>query len=319
MRRENRGCRICRRELIDVEVWQPRLKNSSSPPRQRVVVKTNASINFQRDLSSRTSGCGVAPRIPLTATVESPPTVHPLRLLQFRTFRGRLTLIAVVLAASFLIVLQANRRHAMRQIEANLQSGSRVFATLTERRPDELTEQARLLAYDYGFKQAFSVLVSLEKNVLYNSDQPERDGTPFDLPGLIAAAEGDPTMEGRGLMLRVGQLFAVVVVPLLAPEPIAWICLGFRIDDAFAKELGILTKQEVTFLNEKAGPPPWTIVASTLGPGPSPPAACGPRARGRRRFRRGNENSRWKRTVRDADRTAPGPQRKGRGRPAAQS
>ncbi len=34
----------------DVEVWQPRLKNSSSRPRQRVVLKTDASINFQLDL-----------------------------------------------------------------------------------------------------------------------------------------------------------------------------------------------------------------------------------------------------------------------------
>ena len=214
--------------------------------------------------------------------------------MHFRTFRGRLafffvSLVAVVLAASFLIVLQANRRHAARQIEDNLHAGSRIFATLTERRLDELNEQARLLAYDYGFKQAFSssaddratmrlamqnwrdrirasfmVLVSLEKQVLYNSDQPQRDGSAFDLPGLITAAEGDRSLEARGLMLRDGNLYAVVVVPLLAPEPIAWICLGFRIDDAFAKELGGLTKQSVSFLDQKSGQPPWALLASTF-------------------------------------------------------
>ena len=186
-------------------------------------------------------------------------------------------------------MLQANRRHAARQIEDNLHAGSRIFATLTERRLDELNEQARLLAYDYGFKQAFSssaddratmrlamqnwrdrirasfmVLVSLEKQVLYNSDQPQRDGSAFDLPGLITAAEGDRSLEARGLMLRDGKLYAVVVVPLLAPEPIAWICLGFRIDDAFAKELGTLTNQSVSFLDQKSGTPPWTILASTF-------------------------------------------------------
>ena len=214
--------------------------------------------------------------------------------MHFRTFRGRLaffflSLVAVVLTASFLLVLQANRRHAARQIEDNLRAGSRIFATLTERRLDELNEQARLLAYDYGFKQAFSssaddratmrlamqnwrdrirasfmVLVSLEKQVLYNSDQPQRDGSAFDLPGLITAAEEDQSLEARGLMLRDGNLYAVVVVPLLAPEPIAWICLGFRIDDAFAKELGGLTKQSVSFLDQKNGAPPWTMLASTF-------------------------------------------------------
>ena len=213
--------------------------------------------------------------------------------LRFRTFRGRLSffflsLVALVLAASFLIVLQANRRHALRQIETNLRTGSRIFATLTERRLDELNEQARLLAYDYGFKQAFGssaddpatirlamqnwrdrikasfmVLVSLEKRTLYDSDESRRDGLPFDLPDLIAAAEGHETLEARGLMLRDGKLYAVVVVPLLAPEPIAWICLGFRIDDAFATELGGLTNQAVSFF-EDAGPPPWRILASTF-------------------------------------------------------
>ncbi len=217
-------------------------------------------------------------------------------MMHFRTFRGRLaffflSLVAVVLAASFFIVLEANRRHATRQIEENLHVGSRIFATLSERRLDELNEQARLLAYDYGFKQAFSssaddratmrlamqnwrdrirasfmVLVSLEKQVLYNSDQPQRDGSAFDLPGLISAAEEDRSLEARGFMLRDGKLYAVVVVPLLAPEPIAWICLGFRIDDAFAQALGGLTKQSVSFLAQKNGPAGWEILASTFAP-----------------------------------------------------
>jgi adenylate cyclase len=214
--------------------------------------------------------------------------------LRFRTFRGRLaffflSLIALVLAASFFLVLQANRRHALRQIEDNLHTGSRIFAALTERRLDELNEQARLLAYDYGFKQAFGssaddpatirlamliwrdrikasfmLLISLEKRTLFDSDQPRRDGLAFDLPGLISAAEKQDTLEARGLMLRDGKLFAVVVVPLLAPEPVAWICLGFRIDDAFALELGRLTTQAVSFLDQNAGAPPWRILASTF-------------------------------------------------------
>jgi len=212
----------------------------------------------------------------------------------FRTFRGRLaffflSLVAILLSASFLIVLQANRRHAQRQIEENLHGGSRIFATLTERRLDELNEQARMLAYDFGFKQAFSsaaddratmrlamqnwrhrikanfmVLVSLEKRALYDSDQPQRDGTAFDLPDLIAAAENDDSLEARGLALRDGKLFAVVVVPLLAPEPIAYICLGFRIDDAFAVQLGSLTHLDVSFLNQNDAPSAWTILASTF-------------------------------------------------------
>src|SRR5205814_4823264 len=123
-----------------------------------------------------------------------------------------------------LIVLQSNRRYALREVENNLRTGARVFATLRDRRLDELTQQARLLAYDYGFKEAFSssaddpttirlamqnwrdrikasfmVLVSLEKRTLYDSDQSQRDGSPFDLPDLIAAAEKQESLEARGL------------------------------------------------------------------------------------------------------------------------
>ncbi|CAN5624136.1 hypothetical protein BH20VER1_BH20VER1_17890 [soil metagenome] len=214
-------------------------------------------------------------------------------LLRFRTFRRRLSffflsLVALILAVTFLIVLQANRRHAAREIEANLRTGSRIFGTLTERRLDELTEQARLLAYDYGFKQAFGssaddratmrlamqnfrdrirasfmVLVSLEQQTLYDSDESKRDGAPFDLPDLIQAAEAQETLEARGLTLRDGKLYAAVVVPLLTPEPAAWICLGFLIDDASARELGTLTNLDVSFFSqpEAAG---GVLLASTL-------------------------------------------------------
>jgi plastocyanin len=34
----------------DLEVWQPRLKNASSRPRQRVIVKADSKVNFQLDL-----------------------------------------------------------------------------------------------------------------------------------------------------------------------------------------------------------------------------------------------------------------------------
>lgn len=216
----------------------------------------------------------------------------PRRWLQFRTFRGRLnfvflSLLVVLLAAIFFIVLNANRHNALRQIDAGLETGARIFAALKQQRIDQLGEQARLLAYDYGFKQAFGAsandpatmrlamqnfrdrihasffaLVSLEGQVLHDSEQPARDGTTFDLPDLITAAENADTFETSGLALRDGRLFAVVLVPLLAPDPTAWICLGFRIDHQFAAELGSLTGQAVSFLQEEAGG--WKVLASTL-------------------------------------------------------
>jgi len=41
----------------------------------------------------------------------------------------------------------------------------------------------------------------------------------------------------------------MAVAPLLAPDPIAWLCPGFRIDDAFAREIKTYTNSEITFLS----------------------------------------------------------------------
>jgi adenylate cyclase len=214
---------------------------------------------------------------------------------QFRTFRGRLAtfiicLLVIVLGTTLFIVRQANHRSVLREIESNLRTGARVFSTLTERRMDELTQQAWLLSSDYAFKQAFGTnaddpgtirdamqnwsnrinatfmaLVSLEGVTLYDSAEPRRDRLPFDLPSLIAAAEANS--EARGLMLRDGELFVVVVVPLQAPETVAWISLGFRIDDHFASELGAITKQEVSLVEESTTGSPPHLLASTLSSG----------------------------------------------------
>ena len=42
--------------------------------------------------------------------------------------------------------------------------------------------------------------------------------------------------------------YQVVVVPLLAPAPVAWICMGFLIDGNLAQELERTTSSEVSFV-----------------------------------------------------------------------
>jgi len=43
------------------------------------------------------------------------------------------------------------------------------------------------------------------------------------------------------------ELYAIAVAPLLAPDPIAWLCPMFRIDDDFAREIKVYTNLEITF------------------------------------------------------------------------
>ena len=67
------------------------------------------------------------------------------------------------------------------------------------------------------------------------------------LPLLIAAAER--AGEVVDFAIIDGRLYQVAVVPLLAPDPIAWICMGFLVDDGLAMELQRTTAAHVTFVH----------------------------------------------------------------------
>ena len=69
---------------------------------------------------------------------------------------------------------------------------------------------------------------------------------PFPFPKLIEKAE---TNDGTYSFVLLSRALAIAVAPLLAPDPIAWLCPMFRIDDDFAREIKVYTKLEITFLN----------------------------------------------------------------------
>ena len=151
--------------------------------------------------------------------------------LQFKTFRSYvafvfLSLVAIVLATGYFVVVSANRSASIGQIDENLRTGARVFDALSNRQIDQLMVQARLLSYDYGFKQAFGTssddpatmrlallnwrnrinasflaLVSLDGQVIHDSEHAERIGKPFAIPALIEAAQNSDQQEARGLAM----------------------------------------------------------------------------------------------------------------------
>src|SRR6266581_1565362 len=59
--------------------------------------------------------------------------------------------------------------------------------------------------------------------------------------------------------------YQVVIVPLLAPVPIAWIGMGFQIDGALAQELAKTTSARVSFVRAQDDRR-WAGIASTLSP-----------------------------------------------------
>ena len=183
-----------------------------------------------------------------------------------------LALLALLQTATYLVVRHANRQHALAQIESSLWSGAQVFEKLIELRNQQITSTAAILSRDHAFQEAFAgadqdrattlsaleslqgrvkadavLIASLDKELLFDMGRSELHGVPFPFPKLIDKAE--TTTAAYAFVLLDNRLYAMAVTPLLAPDPIAWLCLGFRIDDDFAREIKAYADLDITFLN----------------------------------------------------------------------
>ena len=49
--------------------------------------------------------------------------------------------------------------------------------------------------------------------------------------------DAETARSAYAFVLLGNELDAMAVTPLLAPEPIAWLCPAFRVDDDFAREI----------------------------------------------------------------------------------
>lgn len=225
-------------------------------------------------------------------TCESPfkqrrriPLIFPLRFHKFKTrilffFLG---LMGLVLAGVFMAVNTANLKSTRLQIGNNLKIAEKVFNRLIEIRSHQLARSVYYLSSDFAFKTAVStndhatilsalenfslrikadamMLVSPDHILMANTLRPEAKGGKFFLSSLIEAAEEKG--EAFSMVFIEGQTHQMVVAPILAPEPIAWLCVSFAIDEAMLKELKYLTNSNISLFRIKAGKTEG--IASTL-------------------------------------------------------
>jgi diguanylate cyclase len=195
-------------------------------------------------------------------------------------------LLVLVQGLGAFLVIQANSQIARQTIDGELEQGERVFKQLLVQNQARLEQGAGILSADFAFRQAIAsndtgtilsvlrnhgarvgasvmTLASLENRIRADTLDAKRIGAEFAYPDLIHLAG----VEGRAssIVIREGKLYQLVVVPVLAPEPIAWVGLAFEVDDSMAKDLHQLTGLEVTFAS-RIGDSPWQLHASTLAP-----------------------------------------------------
>jgi diguanylate cyclase (GGDEF)-like protein len=194
-----------------------------------------------------------------------------------------LLLLAAVLAAALGAVSATNHVNAEREVQRQLDVGSSVFSRLLESNRRQLTQAAQAVAADYGFREAVAtrdtdtlvsvlensgkrigaamvVLTSLNGEVIAASGLHVKAGAPFPLSNeQRSSMAGD---NATSLILDSGRIYQLVTVSVRSPLPVAWIAMGFELDDKAARELADITGLAVTLSVNSGGH--WTDIVSTV-------------------------------------------------------
>jgi diguanylate cyclase len=206
-----------------------------------------------------------------------------------RSFQARLLslmVFALVLfeAATLIAVHVAGQRNLRQTLADELSVGSRVLTRILGARGRQLTDAARVSAADFAFREAIAsadrstitsaltnlgarvdghavFLISLDGSVEADTLGGHHVGRAFSVPSLVTGARS----QADAAIVTLGHRpFQFVVVPVLAPQPIAWVCIGFKIDEAVLQDIRRLTALELSLWAANPAAPPLLI--STLPP-----------------------------------------------------
>ena len=186
-------------------------------------------------------------------------------------------------AATLIAVHVAGQRNLRQTLSDELRVGARVLNRILGARGRQLTDTARVLVADFAFREAIATadrptvtsalanlgaridsravfLISLDGSVDADTLGGRFVGRPFPVPSLLARAGSQA--EASAIVTLDRRPFQFVVVPVLAPQPIAWVCIGFSIEEAVLEDVRRLTALELSLWASSPGAPPPLV--STL-------------------------------------------------------
>jgi diguanylate cyclase (GGDEF)-like protein len=194
-------------------------------------------------------------------------------------------LLFLVLSTVLIITNDILTNSTNHEIQKDLATGNQLFDFLNEEHRQRLTQTAGILAYDFAFREAVATadrgtiasvlanhgtrfdagamfLVDTDRRMITDTLGLTQPNGQFPFPELLVSAERDG--KATAIVLLNGRLYQMVMVPVLAPTPIAWLASGFIIDDTFARNLQTMTGLEVSFLTSPKATGPWRLLATTL-------------------------------------------------------
>ncbi len=208
-----------------------------------------------------------------------------------KSFQTKLTLFFTALflllqGAAFFTVQEAIVRNIFDQSRDQLVAANMIFAKRIQATVNALAEGAQILASDFGFRTAVAtndkptvlsalgnlgarisadrvMLINLDYEITADTGNPDGEVSDFPFYDLIDRADEESRAESFTVL--DGVIYEIVVVPVLAPVPVAWIAIGIQIDDAYARDFSqeSTLPLDVTFATRQADKS-WSATVSTL-------------------------------------------------------
>ena len=208
------------------------------------------------------------------------------------SFRNRLALFLMVTlvcvqAATAIFAYTYLRQQLVDQGKRELSSAMQAFTRQLDFLAQRATDRVQVLALDYALRAAIAnsdhdtelsvlrnhgqrigaarmMLVKLGGAIAADTARATRAGTTFPFPALLeAAAAGD---RGTALITLAGHIYWIVVAPVRAPVPIAFIAACIPVDGELLEEMRrISSSPHAIMLATQGANGRWSMAAHTRG------------------------------------------------------
>lgn len=212
------------------------------------------------------------------------------------SFRKRLVLFLVgtligVQALTALFTYDIIRSNLVEQGKRQLAATASVFMRQLNVLSDRVSDDVEVLSLDYALRKAVAendqgtmlsalrnhgnrvgatrmMLVGLDGNITTDTTREDAVGTAFPFTDLLEMANANN--QGTSLAVLDGSIYWIVVVPVRAPVPIAFIAACVPINDALLEKLAKLSSfpQSVALATQNSNGK-WTVISKTAGYSPA--------------------------------------------------
>jgi signal transduction histidine kinase len=208
------------------------------------------------------------------------------------SFRQRLALFLIVTligvqALTALFAYGVIRSNLVEQAKSQLKSTASAFTRQLNVLSERVSDDVEVLSLDYALRKAVAendqatalsalrnhgnrvgatrmMLVGLDGRITADTAREDAAGTAFSFPDLIETAS--TTNQGTSLAVLDGAIYWIVVVPVRAPVPIAFIAACVPVNDALLEKIRQLSSisQSLALATTNAKGQ-WSVVSKTAG------------------------------------------------------